>query len=233
MVASLLGKPVGSSQQTRVKKVTTFARICVEIDLSKPLLDSVDMYAGTYSWVQQLDYETLPFSCRLCHEYGHLQRRCPRYRPIEPQPSQPPRNPPRVDRGKAPIPGEGIDADGFTLVKDCILDVIQAPQDGGDSQMDTDRHVEDQGKMTIATKVKMDEGIGSHKVKKLGPEMAKSSKDSPHLGFLQKDIKKCMEEKSLKVGRKKDLDKIKLTGENLVESGSVKTQDSHFSSPLK
>lgn len=71
-VASLLGKPVGPSQQTRDRKVMTFAHIYVEIDLSNPLRNSLEIHAGSYSWVQQLDYEALPFHCHLCHEYGHL-----------------------------------------------------------------------------------------------------------------------------------------------------------------
>ena len=113
----MLGKPIGSSQQTQYKKVMTFARICVEIDLSKPLPDSVEVSVGSYTWVQQLDYETLPFWCRLCNEYGHLQCRYPRAKPVVPQPSQPSRNPPRTDNGKEPIPGDGNGDDGYVPVK--------------------------------------------------------------------------------------------------------------------
>ena len=72
LLASVLGKPIGTSSQTLGKKVMTFALICVEIDLSQPLPDAIEMCAGSYSWVQQLDYETLPFHYRLCQEYGHL-----------------------------------------------------------------------------------------------------------------------------------------------------------------
>ena len=61
MLASMLGKPVGPSTQTLGKKVMTFARICVELDLSRPLPDAVEMCVGSHSWMQQLDYETLPF----------------------------------------------------------------------------------------------------------------------------------------------------------------------------
>ena len=66
LLASVLGIPIGTSTQTLGKKVMTFARICVEIDLSRPLPDAIEMCAGSYSWVQQLDYETLPFHCHLC-----------------------------------------------------------------------------------------------------------------------------------------------------------------------
>ena len=73
LLASVLGKPVETSSQTLGKKVMTFSHICVEIDLSSPLPDAIEMCAGSYSWVQQLVYETLPFRCHLCREYGHLQ----------------------------------------------------------------------------------------------------------------------------------------------------------------
>lgn len=73
LLALVLGNLVGTSSQTLGKKVMTFACICVEIDLSRPLLDATEICAGSYSWVQHLDYETLPFRCRLCEEYGHLQ----------------------------------------------------------------------------------------------------------------------------------------------------------------
>ncbi|XP_059076969.1 uncharacterized protein LOC131876167 [Cryptomeria japonica] len=117
LLALLLGKPVGTSSQTLGKKATPFARICVEIDLSKPLPDAIYMCAGSYSWVQQLDYETLPFCCRLYREYGHLLRKCPRYKSVEPQPSQRSREPPKADKGKGNGPTAGVDNDGFVPVK--------------------------------------------------------------------------------------------------------------------
>lgn len=80
MLTSVLGRPVGASSQTLGGRVMTFTCICVEIDLSKPLPYAIDMCVGSYSWVQQLDYETLPFQCRLCHEYSHFQCKCPRYK---------------------------------------------------------------------------------------------------------------------------------------------------------
>ena len=116
MLASMLGKPVGPSTQTLGKKIMTFARICVELDLSRPLPDAVEMCAGSHSWVQQLDYETLPFRCHLCHEYGHLLRRCPKGKTVERQPP-PPRNAPGADRGKKLASGEDMDAEGFVQAK--------------------------------------------------------------------------------------------------------------------
>lgn len=87
MVALFMGKLMGPSQQTQDIKVLTFACICVEIDLSKPLSDSSKIHVGSSSWVQQIDYKALPFHCRLCHEYGHLEKRCPRIPSLEPHPN--------------------------------------------------------------------------------------------------------------------------------------------------
>jgi len=49
MVALLLGKLVGPSQQMLDKKVISFAHICVEIDLNNPLLDSLEIWLGSSS----------------------------------------------------------------------------------------------------------------------------------------------------------------------------------------
>ena len=61
-----------------IKKFISYARICIEINLNNPLPDSWEICLGASSLVQQLDYEYLPFRCRICHEYGHLLRQCPR-----------------------------------------------------------------------------------------------------------------------------------------------------------
>lgn len=73
-----------------------------------------------------------------------------------------------------------------------------------------------------------------HLLQKVGPEVGKKNiKASSQLGVLQKVLKKGGPEKISKLGRKKDEEKIKMIGETLVESGSVKTLDSHFSCPSK
>ncbi|XP_059076766.1 uncharacterized protein LOC131876024 [Cryptomeria japonica] len=77
-ITALLGKPTTIAHQSLDKKVISYARICVEIDLNNPLPNSLEICLGSSSWIQQLDYESLPFHCRVCHEYGHLQWQCPR-----------------------------------------------------------------------------------------------------------------------------------------------------------
>ena len=56
----------------------TCARVCVEIDLEAGLPEAIKLSIGTWHHFQKLDYEQLPFKCRLCHEHGHFQRNCPK-----------------------------------------------------------------------------------------------------------------------------------------------------------
>ena len=66
-----------------------------------------------------------------------------------------------------------------------------------------------------------------------GSDSAAKPKPPPKLGIMQNDIKKGGAEKFVKPSRKKDMEKIKLASENLVESGVVKPLDSIFLGPLK
>lgn len=63
MIALLLGKPNGPSQQNLNKRVLSCVYVCIEIDLNNQLSDLVAMSIGETSWIQQLDYEALPFRC--------------------------------------------------------------------------------------------------------------------------------------------------------------------------
>ena len=70
---------------------------------------------GSSSWIQQLDYESLPFRCRFCHEYSHLLRHCPKVRKDANPPSSAPPPLGKEDKGKAPMIAEpqGKDKKGF------------------------------------------------------------------------------------------------------------------------
>ncbi|XP_059076623.1 uncharacterized protein LOC131875916 [Cryptomeria japonica] len=118
-IAALLGKPVAIAQNTLEKKVFSYARICVEIDLNNPLPDSLEFFIGSASWIQPLDYESLPFRCRFCHEYGHLQRQCPRAPKAAGVSSSPSSGPlvEKEDKGKESGVEGGPDKDGFIPVK--------------------------------------------------------------------------------------------------------------------
>eukprot|EP00253_Pinus_taeda_P013643 PITA_13643 len=76
-IGNKLGHYVKASETTRRGKYTSFARICVEMDLSRALLEEIILEVFYEEWVQIVDYEHIPFRCRKFHEHGHLFRDCP------------------------------------------------------------------------------------------------------------------------------------------------------------
>lgn len=127
-----------------------------------------------------------------------------------------------------------LDHSAVGLVPDSVnLDPTQGLQEVGSQQMEMDQKVLAQMGPISSSEMKIAGEEVSPATQNLDYVGIKSNKISLHLGLLQKDIKKGATEKNSKVGRKEDLEKIKLMGENLVESRSVKTLDSHFSNPSK
>ena len=68
---------VKASEATKKGIYTSFARICVEMDLSRALPNEVILEVFDEEWVQIVDYEHIPFRCCKCHEHGHLFKYCP------------------------------------------------------------------------------------------------------------------------------------------------------------
>lgn len=68
---------IKSAEETKLRKYTSYACICVFMHLDKALPDSVSLYHDDYEWIQPLDYEHVPFCCRKFHADGHLCRHCP------------------------------------------------------------------------------------------------------------------------------------------------------------
>lgn len=84
-IGNSLGSFVKIAEATARGRYTSFARICVYMNISEPLPDTIELeYAGTV-WQQPLDYEHIPFRCRRCHEYGHLYKSCPLNDPLQQQ----------------------------------------------------------------------------------------------------------------------------------------------------
>jgi hypothetical protein len=96
-IGNTLGQYVRASEATRQRKYTSYARICVYMNISKALPGSVTLEYQDEDWQQTLDYEHIPFRCRRCHEHGHLYRDCPLIR-------------------TAAKPDEPAQKDGFTTV---------------------------------------------------------------------------------------------------------------------
>jgi hypothetical protein len=285
-IAALLGKPATIAQNTLDKKVFSYAQICVEIDLNSPLPDSLEICLGSASWMQPLDYESLPFRCRFCHEYGHLQRQCPRVPKaagVSPSSSGPKAagvpssssgpSMEKEDKGKASVAVGGPDKDGFIPVKQRnkgrshkraykdtqsdqgfnrfeVLDnqvleegipaELASEATGMDVRLDTGFekaivvHNTPSAKESLEPSGAPVDGQDDIVLADLAKTVWSSGKGhglSPALGVLQRPRKKGHFVFSSKVGRKKDADKLKSTGDLLVESGAIKPLEAHFGQP--
>ncbi|ONI21009.1 hypothetical protein PRUPE_2G044900 [Prunus persica] len=69
---NLLGKLLKIDSLTTSQNRGKFARLCVELDLNKPLDASVQINQNWYN----IEYEGLPDICYLCGCYGHKRERC-------------------------------------------------------------------------------------------------------------------------------------------------------------
>jgi len=76
-IGNSLGKYIKTDLERIDERIYTFARICVEVDLSKGLPDNIKLIYKQQIWLQVLDYENTAFRCRLCTQTGHLQSSCP------------------------------------------------------------------------------------------------------------------------------------------------------------
>jgi len=47
-------------------------------DLEKSLLEAIQLTLDDWSHIQQVDYEQLPFKCKVCHEYSHFAKSFPK-----------------------------------------------------------------------------------------------------------------------------------------------------------
>lgn len=76
-IGNTIGAFVKVADTTRRGKFTSYARICVYMNIAEPLPEHIELEYHDSVWQQPLDYEHIPFRCRRCHEYGHLVRQFP------------------------------------------------------------------------------------------------------------------------------------------------------------
>ena len=76
-IDNTLGSFVRLSEQTRKKKFTSYACICVYMNIFSELPEGINLTWDDEDCFQTLDYEYVPFRCRRCHEHEHLYRECP------------------------------------------------------------------------------------------------------------------------------------------------------------
>jgi len=98
-IGNALGHFVKISDQTQLSRYTSYARICVYMNISQDIPEAITLTWEDDEWTQPLDYEHIPFRCRKCHMHGHLFRDCPSNKPSDP-----------------PKPKESKDGEGFTKV---------------------------------------------------------------------------------------------------------------------
>jgi hypothetical protein len=97
-IGNTIGQYVKASEATKQRKYTSYARICVYMNIAKALPGTVILEYQDEDWAQTLDYEHIPFRCRKCHEHGHLFRDCPLNQP-------------------AAKPTPNLQKDGFTVIQ--------------------------------------------------------------------------------------------------------------------
>ncbi|VFQ66455.1 unnamed protein product [Cuscuta campestris] len=70
-IAKLVGSPLQLDSATLNLARPSVARVCVEIDLTKPIPHAVWIYLGQSSFLQPIHYEDLPDYCTSCRVFGH------------------------------------------------------------------------------------------------------------------------------------------------------------------
>ena len=81
-VGSKLGKPVKVDDSTSVVSRGHYARICVEVDLMRPLVSEFRLRRR----IRRLEYEGIHLVCFGCGLYGHRKEECPQDLSEEPAP---------------------------------------------------------------------------------------------------------------------------------------------------
>lgn len=76
-IGNSLGKFLKINGERVNQGIFTFARICVEVDLSQGLSDHITLNYNNTLRIQPLDYENTAFTCLRCMQTGHLQNTSP------------------------------------------------------------------------------------------------------------------------------------------------------------
>lgn len=89
-IASKIGSPIQSDKLTQSKGRLSFARLLIEIDVSKELLNEVQIKVPDGSTLShQVMYEFVPKFCRACKAIGHQQDNCPYHKAAATAPTAP------------------------------------------------------------------------------------------------------------------------------------------------
>ncbi|KAL0324719.1 UNVERIFIED_CONTAM: hypothetical protein Scaly_2439000 [Sesamum calycinum] len=75
-VASMVGSPLQIDALTLNKSKLSQVRVCVEIDLLKPIIEDFDLHINGVTIIQKVMFEKLPEYCSLCKHVGHKDSDC-------------------------------------------------------------------------------------------------------------------------------------------------------------
>jgi hypothetical protein len=97
-IASAVGTPIDIDGHTRNRTFGHYARILVDIDLSKKLYDEILVEREDFAFKVEVQYERMPLFCHHCHSIGHNIASC---RWLHPQLQKD-----KADRGKQIVVAE-------------------------------------------------------------------------------------------------------------------------------
>ncbi|KAL0281751.1 UNVERIFIED_CONTAM: hypothetical protein Sradi_7290600 [Sesamum radiatum] len=75
-LAKFIGTPLQIADSTFNQSNLSKARVCIEIDLLKPLVEEIDINIFGSTIVQKIVYEQVPYYCSLCKHIGHQDSEC-------------------------------------------------------------------------------------------------------------------------------------------------------------
>ncbi|XP_059658623.1 uncharacterized protein LOC132304941 [Cornus florida] len=77
-VISAVGRPLFANKLIETKKRLSYARLCVEVDATKPFIEDFLLEAEDGVWIDiKVEFQWKPMVCSSCQCFGHLDSRCP------------------------------------------------------------------------------------------------------------------------------------------------------------
>lgn len=117
-IGSVIGKPVCADKCTSKQQRISYARLLIEVDITKPLVYKVQI-EGEKGMVMehQVYYEWAPMFCQKCHKIGHICK--------EKKPKVPQKQWQQKDKGKGVMVENAKENEGWNKPKQTVAVYIQ------------------------------------------------------------------------------------------------------------